>query len=406
MGRRVQFAAGSLRKLDRWGRLCSLIKDGMLVPIISNSIVNDRVFDIAPERGLGISRDMKEECVDRECEEYSLRIDQHLASQWALMVEYPLAEEPLHLSRVAQYCQVEEDSSLAKRKYLLFLKLYLLDLAADDTEAATAAQLQLEPFLDSELDNLREQDQLLAQSDQQSFSEIVFQLGYPRRESQQQDPLYLLAKLPLPVYVTTSHHDFLERALAAAGKHPRMLVCDWFGNSTPLEHRIEWFGDPPDAGEDVNSHPTDVNPIVCHLYGLEIYPETIVISEDDYMQFLVKVSEDRNNIPLKLREALGNPRAAMLLLGYPLRGWDFRVLFRGLIQPYIDARAKDGSHLAVQLNPPYQRHEEREVSMPDELQKAQKYLEGYLDSSNFHVVWNTALRFLQALWMKWDKMRV
>ena len=43
-----------------------------------------------------------------------------------------------------------------------------------------------------------------------------------------------LAKLNLPVYVTTSYYDFLEKALEHAGKQPRTEISYWRDNLKPV----------------------------------------------------------------------------------------------------------------------------------------------------------------------------
>jgi hypothetical protein len=416
--KRIAQMRGALAR-DRWGVLSSLIDDGKLIPIISNSVANNPVFDIDWDSRLGISRDMDdEECkgIDRACEEYPLKIDEQLARMWADTVGYPLAEKPLQLSRVAQYCRVEAGRLQAKKSYLSFLKLYLLLLAEDDEEKEVEDVVErlMEPLKDPRTDNLKEPDKLAAQLEKQSFSEIAFQLGYPKFKNEQSDPLHLLAQLPLPIYVTTSHHDFLEQALDRVGKHPQTVVCDWLDDQDKTLCLIESFGERPDPDKfiecrheklkpkpDADSDERVVNPVVYHLYGLEKYPDTIVISEDDYMEFLVKASKSNENIPLGLFEALGDPESSVLLLGYTLRGWDFRALFRGIIQPTI--RGSE-SNLAVQLNPPYHKSEGTEEAERDHLKgAAQQYLESYLHSSRFNVEWSTTTSFVKDLWQKWRK---
>ena len=59
---------------------------------------------------------------------------------------------------------------------------------------------------------------LREQRDSLSFSAIASQLGYPKYASADDDPLRLLARLPLSIYITTSGHDFMERALADEGR--------------------------------------------------------------------------------------------------------------------------------------------------------------------------------------------
>ena len=367
---------------DLWGNLNRRIKEEQVIPIISNAVVNNRIFDIDEDDQLGISQNAGKK-ID---EKFQYTIDEQLAKQWADFIKYPLGGERLQLARIAQYNQVKsEDSYEAKTNYLTFLKLCLLQLALNDDDVAEVAESIVEPIKGLSF------PEIVAQLGDLSFSEIVFQMGYPKFEDAQQNPLYLLAQLPLPVFVTTSHHDFFERALVEVEKKPRVQVCYWFDEPSGPE----WFGDPPDPEEDINAEPSESRPIVYHLYGLEKYPTSIVISEDDFMDFLIKVSEDRNNIPLGLRRAIG--KSSLLLLGYRLRCWEFRALFRGIIKP----SKLNHANFAIQLNPYIQQPDDDDEKLQSYLKEAQRYLEAYFEPSNFKVEWNTTSGFTQKLLQKW-----
>ena len=373
--------SASIGSYDLWGDLNRRITRGEVVPIISNSVINNRLFTINDDGQLILSRDVTE-----ETEAYHFMVDEQLAGAWANLIKYPLAESPFQLPRVAQYNQVKSrDNSEAKTNYLTFLKLYLLQLALDDEDAADVADTLVKP-----LDGLSFPE-IAVQLADYSFAEIVFQLGYPRFAGQEQNPLYLLAQLPLPVYVTTSHHDFIERALVEAGKFPRLQVCSWSGETLPPE----WFGDPPGPEADLQAEPAEGQPIVYHLYGLEKYPTSLVISEDDYLDFLVKVSEDRNSIPLGLRRAIG--KSSLLLLGYRLRDWDFRALFRGLIKTSKLQQA----NFAIQLDPHVPQAVGDEGTVQSYLKEAQRYLQAYFEPANFKVEWYSTNSFCARLVQKW-----
>ncbi len=62
-----------------------------------------------------------------------------------------------------------------------------------------------------------------------SFTDLARDLNYPQYWGDQRDPLQILAALPLPIYVTTSFHEFTEEALVRAGKAPVPQVCFWSG---------------------------------------------------------------------------------------------------------------------------------------------------------------------------------
>ena len=82
--------------------------------------------------------------------------------------------------------------------------------------------------------------------------------------------------------------------------------------------------------------PTVESPLVFHLYGLDIYPESLVLTEDDYVAFLIQVREDRERIPIAVRYAIH--RHFDLLLGYDAQSWDFKALYHGVVATSLDRR--------------------------------------------------------------------
>ncbi len=64
------------------------------------------------------------------------------------------------------------------------------------------------------------------------FSELTKQIDYPHFGERDKDPLLVLAKLPLPIYLTTCHHTFLEQAIRRVETIPdpefcRSEFCRW-----------------------------------------------------------------------------------------------------------------------------------------------------------------------------------
>jgi len=198
----------------------------------------------------------------------------------------------------------------------------------------------------------------------------------------------LLARLPLPIYITTSQSDFLERALEAEEKKPRTQICFWSGmiSSANPEHRTD-----PDF------MPTVTNPLVYHLYGLEDYPQTLVQSEDDYINFIMSMVEDTNTlnpiVPLNLRRALGESN--LILLGYRLQDWDFRILFRFILKFRRDEFSPRG--LVIQL-----KQDEKKIG---NVEKSLEYLGRYFDRKKFDIEWGNAEVFIQKLWSEWNTYR-
>ena len=338
------------------------ISQGIVIPIISNSFRIEQIF--REERNVS---DLSDETLQPD---EDLTVEEQLAEEWAHFIEYPMPDVH-NLSRVAQYFLVEQkDAIQARAKYIEFLKTFLLTIAQDDQEYGDLVS------------------KLKIQTQEHPFSEIVRQLDYPRFSQDTEDPLRLLARLPLPIYVTTSYYDFLERALEAEGKIPRSQVCFWSGSGSGArtQHR-----------PDPNYEPTVTHPVVYHLFGLEDYPQTLVLSEDDFMNFLIAVVEDTDTqnpvVPLKLRQALAE--SPLLLLGYQLRDWDFRVLFRFILRYRREELSPRG--MVIQLKP-----DRKRIGV---IEKALQYLSNYLDKKQFDVEWTDTESFVRKLWEEWNRYR-
>jgi hypothetical protein len=361
INRRFAEASDRLRKqisarAGSWESILPRISQGVVIPIISSSFRIEQIFRDGSETPGGA--------------EGSLSLNEQLITEWANLIEYPMQDRH-NLARVAQYYLVEQkDDPQARTRYLEFLKSFLLTITQDDRGYADLVA------------------KLKARTQELTFSEIVQQLDYPRFPAEAEDPLRLLARLPLPVYITTSQSSFLERALEAEGKKPRTQICFWSGeiSSALPEHRT-----------DSEFLPTITNPLVYHLYGLENYPQTLVLSEDDYLNFLIAMVEDTNTlnpvVPLSLRRALG--QSHLILLGYCLADWDFRVLFRFILKFRKDEFSPRG--MVIQL-----RRNERAIQNVD---KSLEYLGRYFDRRKFDIEWKDPEAFIQKLWSEWNMYR-
>ncbi len=376
MGRLEELAKRKKRKEEQngdieefWKEFCKRASEGQVIPIISNSMRTNRIFDVDEDEDLGVSEDtIKEKDVDDRT------IEEELAAIWANQLGYPM-DEKHKMAQVAQYNRVRAfDDQQAKTNYLEFLKKIALLVAEEDNAVDTGR-----------VETLREE---LSEA---SFADIADALRYPRFSEGQADPLLILARLNLPIYVTTSYHGFMERALAAAGRQSRTQICYWTGE--PIEFRPE----DEDYRIDSDFVPTSEKPLVFHLFGFEKYPETLVLSEDDYLDFLVKISQDTSQekpiIPLYLQKAL--TQSSLLLMGYRVQDWDFRVLYRGIIKPETNSLRKFS--VAIQLNP-----KEQKGLVPNE--DVQRYLEKYFGPS-FRVIWLENNDFIRELWAEWERWR-
>ncbi len=215
-----------------------------------------------------------------------------------------------------------------------------------------------------------------------SLSQVAARLDYPCYPSELEDPLRILAELPLPVYLTTNFASFMEDALKAAGKQPRVEVCCW---------REDVEADAPSVfKEDAEYKPSVEEPLVYHIHGLDAYPCSLVLTEDDYLDYLFNVAQDPETIPKRVAVALAD--SSLMLLGYHLQDWDFKVIFRGLIASRRSSRRL--MSLSIQLTP-----DPRGV---ENLADAQEYLERYFEGANFEIYWGDVQSFMKELWKHWE----
>lgn len=347
-----------------WPEITDRIRDGQLIPVISNSLRMEHIFRELVESARGEAA--------AEEEGAAITVEDLISQAWADEIKYPLADNHV-LAHVAQFNRVHAmDVGQAKKSYIKFLKGVLLTFAEN---------------LESDSDLIAE---LRDRMNEASFADLVQELDYPAFDNGSLDPLRLLARLPLPVYITTSYHDFMERMLVAEGKKPRTAVCQWSG---PVPNML------PEHDLDIHYSPSVSAPLVYHLYGLERYQSTLVLSEDDYLDFLVRVTQDSDAshpiVPLFLRSALSV--SSLILFGYRLQDWDFRTLFRGVInsRPIESNRPLS---MIIQLTPGEQFHIQND-------KEARDYLETYFSPVLFKVQWSKTEEFINKMWLEWNKRR-
>jgi hypothetical protein len=189
------------------------------------------------------------------------------------------------------------------------------------------------------------------------------------------EPHAVLAGLPIPLYMTTNYDDFMVRALLRAGKSPRRELCRW---NELLE------GVPSVFDGHVGFAPTVEEPVVYHLHGTFDVPDSIVLTEDDYFDFLVAVSRSDEVLPARIQAAVAS--TSLLFLGYKLADSSFRVLHRGLV-----ATAPPGLRrvsVAVQLS-------------PVDSDTARTYLGRYFSAMSVIVYWGEAEEFARTLLERW-----
>jgi len=257
-----------------------------------------------------------------------------IAQQWAKDYDYPL-EDSGDLARVSRFLSVRYDAEFTKKKLIN-------ELARDASP---------------------------------DFNDV-------------NEAYIVLAKLGLPIYITTNYDDYMEQALAWAGidKEPRTELFCW---KKSLSNRPSFLSG--------GYEPTAANPLVYHLYGypesFDKYPdnhESLVLTEDDYLEFLINASRGDDPLPPRIERAITG--TSLLLLGYRLDDWDFRVLFHLLLAKYLQ-RNTTRTHIAVQITPL------RDEATSEVKKKVQDYMDRYIVTKNIgiKVFWGTSQAFIAEL---------
>jgi len=256
----------------------------------------------------------------------SIPLGSEIARKWAQEYDYPLADW-WDLARVAQFMAVKRDPMFPKDEFVRLLR----SVTPPDFNAPD-------------------------------------------------EPHGVLADLPLPIYITTNYDDFMVRALRSRHRAPWRELCRWH----------EGLRDQPSAFDPGSGVQVSVaNPVVFHLHGHNEVPESLVLTEDDYLEFLVSI-KDRQIIPRRIEKALAN--SSLLFIGYRLADWSFRVLFRGIIGSL--PRSLGRIRIAVQLIPNPAEGFTRE--------QVRWYLENYFDNDRVRVYWGKARDFALELRERWE----
>ncbi len=196
------------------------------------------------------------------------------------------------------------------------------------------------------------------------------------------EPHAVLADLPLPIYLTTNFNGYMEMALKSRNKDSKRDFCRW--NETVKHHTSVFDG--------ISIYePTPANPVVFHLYGYDKSAESLVLTEDDYLDFLVNISKDESIVPPRIQRAIAS--TSLMIVGYTLGDWSFKVLFRGL----ISSRQSRMNRISVTVQlPPVS-----EDANDPKQQRLQKYFDDYFGGAGIRAYWGTTKEFTTELRQRW-----
>jgi hypothetical protein len=200
------------------------------------------------------------------------------------------------------------------------------------------------------------------------------------------EPHRAMADLRLPIYITTNYDDFMMQALKGPKRDPHREYCRWrFARETAKS-----------ALRNVSNifEATPERPIVFHLHGHLEERESMVLTEDDYIEFLINISEFEV-IPPHILPAFA-PSRTFLFVGYSLEDINFKVLFLKF------AKQQDTTagprHFAVQL--PITKD-----LTPAEEKARREYMEKLFENMKVKVYWGDAKQFTSSLRKRWAEFK-
>jgi hypothetical protein len=277
-----------------------------------------------------------------------------IARRWAEAYRYPMApHERESLPQVAQFLTVNQYKRAPYEELDEYMRQDILKRFGDRLPAALRSPM-------TPLDDLFEA------------------VGLMRRQREAAEPYKVLARLPFSVYITTNWNNLLASALREENKDPQVMLCPWNEYTEqldPIEARLPGY------------QPSVAQPLVFHLFGRLSDPESVVLTEDDYFDYLIGVTRNNELIPSAVRRAI--TKSALLFLGFQLDDWQFRIIFRSIVAYQGGELLENYPHIAVQLEP-----EEDRILEPE---RARRYLDGAFKGANISLFWGKVEDFTREL---------
>jgi hypothetical protein len=141
-----------------------------------------------------------------------------------------------------------------------------------------------------------------------------------------------LAQLPFSLILTTCHDNLLTRSLQEYGKEP-------------IVQRYNLRGDKRDNPEfELPGSPN--TPVIYHLFGNAQEPGSLVLSENDLLDFLIGIVSERPPLPNSLKSILKRNGQSFLFVGFGIKHWHLRIPLKVLIRAF--GLHRNGSWIATE----------------------------------------------------------
>ena len=266
---------------------------------------------------------------------------------------FPLAPyERADLAKVAQYIATDQDLPYAREQVEKYFKQRLIAWLDGNSQAIAGNELP----------------------------ELLDMAG-KRCQENPENPYRMLADLRAPIYVNASCETLFLRVLRNHGAQPDELSAAWRsgeGREVPKQPRPK------------SATPTAERPWVYHVFGLFERPDSMVLTEDDFFDYLIATAKSDLLLPALMGRLM---QSSLLFLGFRLDDWRFRVLFRMIATRQGRGTLDSLSHVGVQVNPD-------EQNLLD-VERTRKYIESYFgspkDAPRISIYWGKPAEFLKEL---------
>jgi len=151
---------------------------------------------------------------------------------------------------------------------------------------------------------------------EKSRQELVESLRTAVQDGKQPSPVLRgLAAIGFPLVITTNYDKLLESALFQASRVPNVKV---------------YASDSTEPTADYPGEPSPERPFVFKIHGDIDDGSSIVITDEDYIQFILRMTDQRPYYPLPETIRFRLTKWTTLFLGYSLLDYDLRLLFKTL----------------------------------------------------------------------------
>jgi hypothetical protein len=146
------------------------------------------------------------------------------------------------------------------------------------------------------------------------FLEVMVCEFYKKRERLTNELHENLAVLPFYFTITTTPDSMFKNALEGRGK-------------APIIERYNFKGENPEM---IRQMGTVDNPLLYYLYGSVDKPKSLMLSESDLLDFLVRLISRKRPLPNNIRSQLHNNDKCFLFIGFGFKHWYLRLLLHML----------------------------------------------------------------------------